>query len=119
MSDYNERQCRKCGSYLHHEDICPDNQPQRPGNGEDYVPFGEEWIKEVSKLPKRVIIEMLKKANSERIEYRERLSTIQPMQGRDKKEYPIEFIEWYSGESGDTIKSAYSRYQKEIEQGQP
>jgi len=23
MSDYNERSCTNCGSYLHHEDDCP------------------------------------------------------------------------------------------------
>jgi len=23
MSDYNERACTNCGSYLHHEDDCP------------------------------------------------------------------------------------------------
>jgi hypothetical protein len=33
---------------------------------EDYTPYGEEWKKELSKLPKSVLIDMLAKAHIER-----------------------------------------------------
>lgn len=39
MSDYNERECRNCGSYLHHENNCtkPTSQPEGEGK-EDELP---------------------------------------------------------------------------------
>ena len=30
MSDHNERSCTECGSYLHHESKCPENEHPKP-----------------------------------------------------------------------------------------
>lgn len=30
MSDHNERACHRCGSLLHHEDVCPQERPRLP-----------------------------------------------------------------------------------------
>lgn len=34
----------------------------------NYIPFGEEWKQEISKLPKKMLIEMLRKALIEKIQ---------------------------------------------------
>lgn len=40
---------------------------------DNYIPFGPEWVKEVSKAPKLFIIEMVKKANLKRQEVEKEL----------------------------------------------
>lgn len=43
---------------------------------EDYEPYGEEWVKEMKKLPKDFLIEMVKKANLRIQELENPLSSI-------------------------------------------
>jgi len=43
-------------------DKTPKGQHLSPAIPDSYVPFGPEWEKEVMKLPKKFIVEMLRKA---------------------------------------------------------
>lgn len=46
----------------------------------EYIPFGEEWEKEISKMPKRIIIDMLRKVNQERISNYKRPAKVSGLQ---------------------------------------
>lgn len=64
MSDYNERACTRCGSYLHHEDDCNKIQSTELTKQTVYLLISDSWIKEellemfpyyLSRLPDRYI----------------------------------------------------------------
>lgn len=44
---------------------------------DNYIPFGNEWVNEIKKFPKDMIIEMLKKSHLKRQELEEKISQLE------------------------------------------